>query len=570
MKKVIKRLSAIALAIIMVVATIGILPAPNVAKASTNPTVKYIVHRQTYGWEKDWKSNGESSGTVGEGKRLESIKIKVEGANLGIQYRTHIQSYGWETDWRADGALSGTEGKAKRLEAIQINLTGADASKYDVYYRVHAQTYGWMGWVKNGESAGTAGQAKRLEAIQIVILPKGTYPSEGSMGCGFVDIAKKPSHTETGAVTYMTHVQSYGDQAWVSDGSIAGTSGEAKRLEQISIKMNNAKLDNVSGGVEYKTHVQSYGWMDWVKDGAKSGTNGQGKRLEGIKIRLTGELANKYDIYYRVHAQSYGWLGWVKNGAPSGTEGYAKRLEAIQIVVVPKGTEDPNALPAKSGQSGFVSKTGTCSDKDDTGVTEEPNKPEETDKPTSNVPAGTPISKEQWPSILRGGSDYTKLEYFVRMIEEHYAADVKEKIYFEYALGNIWFEPSIEGVYESSSKNRNIHDINELNNLFSFFGDKTINEDTKSKYSYIVGNKLYYYTCDVTKGSRFETEILGAEYGENGEILVKYSYARKHGDISLGYYIAGVSIIHLKQDANGKYMFNYVEEVSSEKIRYWD
>ncbi|MBQ9934559.1 MAG: hypothetical protein IJO70_01820 [Lachnospiraceae bacterium] len=369
MRKIMKKLSAIALAIVMVVAAIGVLPASNVVKASSNPTVKYMVHRQTYSWEKDWKSNGQSSGTVGEGKRLESIKIKVEGANLGVQYRTHIQSFGWEADWRSDGALSGTEGKAKRLEAIQIKLTGADANKYDIYYRVHAQTYGWMGWVKNGESAGTAGQSKRLEAIQIVILPAGTYPSEGSLGCGFVDIAKKPSHNVTGAVTYMTHVQSYGDQKWVSDGSIAGTSGEAKRLEQISIKVNSTKLSGASGSVEYKTHVQSYGWMNWVKDGARSGTSGQGKRLEAIKIRLTGDLANRYDIYYRVHAQTYGWLGWVKNGAPSGTEGYGKRLEAIQIVIVPKNTPAPNHLPAKSGQSGFVSKTGTCSDKDDPATT---------------------------------------------------------------------------------------------------------------------------------------------------------------------------------------------------------
>jgi len=568
MKKVMKKLSAIALAIVMVVAAIGVLPAPNVAKASTNPTVKYKVHRQTYGWEDEWKTNGESSGTMGEGKRLESIKIDVDGAGLGVLYRTHIQSYGWESAWRVDEQLSGTEGQAKRLEAIQIKLTGPEADKWDIYYRVHAQTYGWMGWVKNGESAGTAGQGKRLEAIQIVILPKGTYPSEGSMGCGFVDIAKKPSHTETGAVTYMTHVQSYGDQAWVSDGSIAGTSGEAKRLEQISIKMNNAKLDNVTGGVEYKTHVQSYGWMDWVKDGARSGTSGQGKRLEGIKIRLTGELANKYDIYYRVHAQSYGWLGWVKNGAPSGTEGYGKRLEAIQIVVVPKGTAAPNSLPAKSDQSGFVSKTGTCSDKDDAGVTEEP------DKPTSNVPAGTAISKEQWPSLLRGGSDFTKLEYFIRMIEEEYSSSLPEKNYYNHALGNIWFEKDIEGVYERIKEGElarwNSYSIAELDNLFSFFGDYAITEKTKDEHSFINGDAVCYFGCDVTKQSMFEVEITGAEYGANGEILVKYNCARKHADISLGYYIKVSSIIHLKQDANGKYMFDYVEEVSSEKIRYWD
>jgi len=134
------------------------------------------------------------------------------------------------------------------------------------------------------------------------------------------------------------------------------------------------------------------------------------KRLEAIQIKLTGADAGKYDVYYRVHAQSYGWLGWVKNGAPSGTEGYAKRLEAIQIVVVPKNTPAPNALPAKQGQSGFVSKTGTCSDEDSSNGTsndssEEPSK-EPTDDSEQNIPAGTPISEGEWAGLLRGGSDF--------------------------------------------------------------------------------------------------------------------------------------------------------------------
>ena len=37
-----------------------------------------------------------------------------------------------------------------------------------------------------------------------------------------------------------------------------------------------------------------------------------------IQIRLTGEAAEKYDIYYRVHCQDDGWLGWAKNGEKAG------------------------------------------------------------------------------------------------------------------------------------------------------------------------------------------------------------------------------------------------------------
>ena len=74
--------------------------------------------------------------------------------------------------------MNGTEGEAKRLEAIKIQLTGADKEKYDVYYRVHAQSYGWLAWAANGAPAGTAGYAKRLEVVQIVVVKKGS-PAPG-------------------------------------------------------------------------------------------------------------------------------------------------------------------------------------------------------------------------------------------------------------------------------------------------------------------------------------------------------------------------------------------------------
>lgn len=85
--------------------------------------------------------------------------------------------------------MNGTEGEAKRLEAIKIQLTGADKDKYDVYYRVHAQSYGWLGWAKNGAPSGTAGYAKRLEGIQIVVVKKG----ESAPGANFkgVNVTKQ-------------------------------------------------------------------------------------------------------------------------------------------------------------------------------------------------------------------------------------------------------------------------------------------------------------------------------------------------------------------------------------------
>lgn len=139
------------------------------------------------------------------------------------------------------------------------------------------------------------------------------------------------------SVSYRTHVQSYGWQGFVKDGVMSGTSGKAKRLEAIEIKV----VGNTNLGIQYTTHCQSYGWMPWSANGDTCGTEGESKRLESIMIQLTGVDKQYYDVYYRVHAQSYGWLAWAKNGAPSGSAGYSKRLEGIQIVIKKKGEAAP-------------------------------------------------------------------------------------------------------------------------------------------------------------------------------------------------------------------------------------
>ena len=347
-------------------------------KAQTpDVTICYTTHVQTYGWQGDennankWFANGKMAGTSGKAKRLEGIKIRVYGNdNLGIQYTTHCQSYGW-LPWSANGEMNGTEGEAKRLEAIKIQLTGVDKEKYDVYYRVHAQSYGWLGWAKDGAPAGTAGYAKRLEGVQIVVVKKGSpAPDANFEGVNAASgvhqsvsyLAKNGSSPVVGGqvtsntnpsvageanvnIAYRTHVQSFGWQGWKYNGVMSGTSGKAKRLEGINIKLTNKPY---SGSIVYTTHVQSIGWQGnennvntWSRDGQMAGTSGRAKRLEAIRIALTGEMAEHYDVYYRVHAQTYGWLAWTKNGEAAGTAGLSKRLEGIQIVLVPKGGAAP-------------------------------------------------------------------------------------------------------------------------------------------------------------------------------------------------------------------------------------
>ncbi len=319
-------------------------------------TVSYSTHIQSYGWNKSAAKNGAVAGTTGKAKRLEAIKISVEGnEDLGIQYTTHCQGYGW-LNWSSNGEISGTTGEAKRLEAIKIQLTGADRDKYDVYYRVYAQGYGWMNWAKNGEAAGTAGLAKRLEAIQVVVVKKGESVPDKFEG---VTASEKKAYMASAAATaatvegsdrahvqYRSHLQTYGWQNWKNDGDISGTTGKAKRLESLKLELKNK---DYTGGICYNAHVQTIGWQadpnksaTWKKDGEFCGTTGNAKRLEAIQIELYGEMAEHYDIYYRVHSQTYGWMKWAKNGEMAGTTGQHKRIEGIQVVLVKKGEQAPS------------------------------------------------------------------------------------------------------------------------------------------------------------------------------------------------------------------------------------
>ncbi len=150
---------------------------------ATQPRISYQSHVQDIGWQ-GFVSNGETSGTSGQSRRMEAMHIKLENIDGGIEYMAHVQDYGW-MNWVSDGATCGTSGESRRLEAIQIRLTGNAANIYDVYYRVHAQNFGWLDWTKNGSPAGTAGFSYRLEAIQIVLVAK-NGPAPGTTANAFV------------------------------------------------------------------------------------------------------------------------------------------------------------------------------------------------------------------------------------------------------------------------------------------------------------------------------------------------------------------------------------------------
>ena len=215
------------------------------------------------------------------------------------------------------------------MEAIQIRLKGELSNSYDVYYRVHVGDVGWLGWTKNGEMAGSTGCLLKIEAIEIKLCLKGN------------SIETSQSYIEKPVLKTSAYVKSIGWQTAVTEGEIAGTTGQAKRIEKIKINCSDFFGKN---GILYRVHVQDEDWHDWKTTGKSAGTTG--KQIEAIEIKLTGSIAAIYDVYYRVHCQDFGWLGWSCNGETAGTTGGGKQMEAIQIQLVRKGQAfDRGGLP---------------------------------------------------------------------------------------------------------------------------------------------------------------------------------------------------------------------------------
>lgn len=182
------------------------------------PGVTYQTQIQSIGWQ-EWVSNGHYSGTIGQSKRLEAIKIKLNGplpAGASIQYEVQGQTYGWNQGWKSDGQEAGTDHQAKRLEAIKIKLVNMPG--YSIRYRVQVQSYGWQGWVKDGATAGTVGQSKRLETIDVQIVPTGSTaePSITDITAGEVITLSKrlPSYSDLVANGDTFDAPTIYDGAW--------------------------------------------------------------------------------------------------------------------------------------------------------------------------------------------------------------------------------------------------------------------------------------------------------------------------------------------------------------------
>ncbi len=337
--------------------------------------IKYQVHVQDIGWQ-DWKENDEMAGTSGQSKRLEGIKINLINSNeYTVMYRVHVQDIGWQ-DWKKDGELAGTTGEAKRLEAIEIKITPRgkvgkiciDTPTDDsTYYNIETPNIKIKGWkmsnikdsyikayIDNSPvDLGSISYYKRQDVIN-AIAGYGTEIENPTPGFEFnANIANLLSGKHTLKIElyydntklteqstcfnvdsnlyikYQAHVQNIGWQEWKNNDIVAGTEGQALRVEALKMQLKN-KPNNVH--IKYRAHVQNIGWQDWKTDGEIAGTEGEALRIEAIQVKIEG--IDGYVVEYKSHVQNIGWQPWASDEMISGTVLQSLRVEAIKLRIV--------------------------------------------------------------------------------------------------------------------------------------------------------------------------------------------------------------------------------------------
>ena len=68
----------------------------------------------------------------------------------------------------------------------------------------------------------------------------------------------------------------------VNQDQAVGTITQSKRLEAIKLSLSGTNAGQYT--IRYCVHVQDIGWMDQVSDGAVAGTTGQSLRIEAVRI----------------------------------------------------------------------------------------------------------------------------------------------------------------------------------------------------------------------------------------------------------------------------------------------
>lgn len=156
--------------------------------------------------------------------------------------------------------------------------------------------------------------------------------------------------TANKSIHYQVHLAKYGwSQFPVFAGMVAGTVAHSLQMEAIIVY-------NLPSGFQYRAHVADLGWLNWVSQGEIAGTTGQSRQLEALQFRDSLGIAQNITsvVIGRAHVHYKGWQDISSAMEPKflGTIGQSLRMEAIQLWLITslnhlvvKGVDSISVLP---------------------------------------------------------------------------------------------------------------------------------------------------------------------------------------------------------------------------------
>lgn len=186
---------------------------------------------------------------------------------------------------------------------------------------------------------------------------------------------------------------------------------------------------------------------------------------------------------------------------------------------------------------------------------------------TPNVGEGTTVSEEELPNLIKGEVNRGQLEYLLDVAETCRFDGNEDYIYT--GLDILWYMYYRDVVVpkDGSSFTYYTYDLEYLNNLYSALTDDVIGDNNIPSVAAINGNELVYDPCTITMGGGVSTTINKVTQYENNQLIVEYNFIKTTGsDGMIG--VKGISKAYFTKDSDGKYVFDHIEEVSSEDFNY--
>lgn len=183
-----------------------------------------------------------------------------------------------------------------------------------------------------------------------------------------------------------------------------------------------------------------------------------------------------------------------------------------------------------------------------------------TDAVSDDSEAGFEAFSVDYSSSFKGIDSEAKMEYLLGIAENCQ----NERNVLNYALIEIWYEHQVQDVYgtiEVTEDNYSKYDISELNQLFSFLTDESINSGNIPSVSSISDNNLCYKYNAVREEPKTKVKIKSIKCNTAGVMHIEYAYISTLGaNKDSGVY--GKSVAVCEKDSDGLYQFKEVKQIS--------